>query len=752
MYGFLGAVVLTLVAAAISPNLVFNYDFEQFFSSDDPELGFYNTFRGQFENDNDYLLISLGRESGDVFDSSFLQKAYEVEGQIESMEKVRGVTSLLNMEEPILGNFGISYRRVLDWDSPEALSKTGERVISDPNWRGNLISKEGKYLLLLVHHEENINKESGDQLYQEINDVVVGSSIAKTRTAGKIKAQGEFVSLLQQEFAFFLAISFLLVVIWLFIVFRAIWAVVLPILVLGLGMYWTLTILLATGGQLDVLLVMQPPILLIIGLSGMIHFLSYFYNLSREGYDKGKAIRETFSKLGIAVMLTSVTTSMGFLSLYLTQIPSLKNFGLYTGLGVLLMFLAMILVMPWVLYFVPIPGTVLRNRGAEWFYGLRNGFQWIIRHKVAIHVGFILLSFFSFFGFASMKTDGYLLDNLPQDHPLLTDFMFFDEHFGGSKPLELYLEVGEEGEDLLEYEVLKEIEKLGNFLEENFRTGFQASPATLVKAANKAQNNGNPKAFSFPSPGQFDRVKPQIRQFFEREEIPILSQDGTQGRISTRMADIGSHRGFELYEKLEGFLENDIDSGLLKARMTGTSYLIDRSHNAITSQLINGLGLAFLIVAVLAGILFRSWRMAFITLLPNVVPLLWLGGCMYLLGLDFKLSMSIIFAVAFGIAVDDSIHFMAKLRLLLGQGSGLLYAIKRTFFTTGKAIVLTTLVLSTGFMVLMFSGFEITYYTGLLIALALVFALLADLLWLPLLLVPMNRVWEKKFKGRFLRK
>ncbi len=748
-FGFIVAMLVVVLAVFFSPKLVFNYDFEHFFSTDDPELLFYNAHRDRFENDNDYLLVALGRGNGDVFDPDFLDAALKVEKGIRELDRVREVISLLELEEPLLGNFGVRNRRVLEWGGKGSLEKSKSRVMDDPNWQANLISEDGKFILMLVLHEENIAKEDGDDLYLKISEVLTQSPIAEIHTAGKIKAQGEFVDLLQTEFATFLAISFILVMVWLYIVYRKVWAILLPLFILSTGMFLALTVLLLSGGQLDVLLVMQPPILLIIGLSGMIHFLTFYFSLIKEGMAKEKAIISTFSQLGIAVFLTSITTSLGFLSLYLTQIPSLKNFGLYTGIGVLIMFIAIILIMPYALYLLPSPVKQKRQTNEHWFFGLRNSYQWVLNNRAFIHFGFVLLSLFSVYGFASIKTDGYLLDNLPDDHGLIQDFRFFDERFGGSKPLEIHLEVGGIAETLMEYEVLKEINKVGGFLQKHFETGFLVSPVTRVMAGNKAQNQGNPKAFDFPTEGQFDRLKPRLEKLMEKDPMPILTPDWRKGRISSRMPDIGSHKGGELYAQLEEFIANEIDEGLLRVNITGTSYLIDRSHNAITEQLIKGLGIAFGIVAIIAGILFRSWRMSFIALLPNVIPLLWLGGVMNLLGLDFKLSMSIIFAVAFGIAVDDSIHFMAKLRLILGKGNGLLYATKRTFFTTGKAIILTTLVLASGFLVLTLSSFEITFYTGFLIALALIFALLADLLWLPLLLAPMHKVWDQKFKGRF---
>ena len=161
-----------------------------------------------------------------------------------------------------------------------------------------------------------------------------------------------------------------------------------------------------------------------------------------------------------------------------------------------------------------------------------------------------------------------------------------------------------------------------------------------------------------------------------------------------------------------------------------------------------GLGVAFVLVGVIAGFLFRSWRISFILLIPNLVPLIWMLGLMYVLGIEFKLTTAILFTVAFGIAVDDSIHFMTRLRKELQTGKNLIYGLKRTFLETGGAIIQTTIILVAGFGLLIFSQFGVTHYTGLLIAAALIFALLADLFLLPLLLLPLKKKWDVKFRKR----
>jgi predicted RND superfamily exporter protein len=207
------------------------------------------------------------------------------------------------------------------------------------------------------------------------------------------------------------------------------------------------------------------------------------------------------------------------------------------------------------------------------------------------------------------------------------------------------------------------------------------------------------------------------------------------GRITARLGDIGSEISLERTRALRLFIDQQINDDVVKFTVTGTSNLIDKNNVYLARNMFQGLGIAFLVVAVIAGIMFRSLRMVLITLIPNIIPLLMVAGIMGMFGIALKLSTSIIFTIAFGIAVDDTIHFISKFRIELNKGKSILYALKRTYLSTGKAIIITSIILSGGFLTLILSSFGGTFYTGLLVSLTLIFALLIDLTLLPVLIL-----------------
>ncbi|SFH08735.1 hypothetical protein SAMN04487988_11656 [Algoriphagus hitonicola] len=734
---------LFLVLLALRPTPVFDYDFEQFFAQQDEDLTFYNEYKEKFGSDNDYLLTAFSSDSDFWEDEESIKRFVKLSDEIQELEGVDSVFSVFSVQIPRIGAFGVSFRPLIVQDEEEGLRLQGDLE----EYRGKLISENGDSFLLLIRNQPSLSKEAGDRLYDEILAAFDRFEVKPIAVAGKIQTQGDFVELMQKEFGLFLGLSIGLIILLLSLIYRKLWIIISSVTVILLGMLLAFAVILLMGQKLALMSIMQPTIFLIVGLSACIHLLTHFINFLKKEIGFQKAIKITFEELTTPVWLTFLTTSLGFLSLYFTTVPALKNFGLSTGIGVLLMFFAIFLFLP----------GLLSLLGSKWKIqpftrknqlSLTPFFRLVLTNRKTILIVFFLISVSSLVLGSKLKINGFLLDNLPSDHPIQENFQYFDQGFRGSNPLEIYISVKDSSKSLLDYEVLKEIDAVENHLEKQLGSLTILSPNSLVKTLNQAQNQGDEKAYSLPSRGQFARLERILSRLPEKDKRQVLQNNNREGRISARTADLGSNRMGEIRKEFEAFVEEEIDGELLELRWTGTSFLIDKGHESVTWQMARGLGLAFLLVGAIAGYLFRSWRISLILLIPNVIPLIWMLGLMYFLGVEFKLTTAILFTVAFGIAVDDSIHFMSRLKMELAKGKSLFYAIKRTFLETGKAIILTSVVLVLGFAMLIFSQFGVTFYTGLLISSALLFALLADLILLPVLLLPMKKIISSKQKNQ----
>lgn len=306
----------------------------------------------------------------------------------------------------------------------------------------------------------------------------------------------------------------------------------------------------------------------------------------------------------------------------------------------------------------------------------------------------------------------------------------------GLRPFELSIEIKDSSSTILSYPVLQEIEKVDHYLvnEYGFRQCF--SIVTLLKFANRVEHGGQASYYKLPDANDCDKFINQIKTYDNSNQLAMYV-DSTEkyGRLSSTIGDIGMYAIRDKNKKFDDFIAANINTDLVDFRPTGTAHLLDRNMSSLSINLIIGLLISVGIVGLIMGALYQSIRMVLIALLINILPLIMIAAVLGFTGVNLKVSTAIIFTISFGIAVDDTLHFMSRFKLELNKGKSTIYALKRTFLSTGRAIVLTSLILCSGFLLLMVSDFLGTFFVGLLISLSLLFALVADLFLLPCLLM-----------------
>jgi predicted RND superfamily exporter protein len=298
-----------------------------------------------------------------------------------------------------------------------------------------------------------------------------------------------------------------------------------------------------------------------------------------------------------------------------------------------------------------------------------------------------------------------------------------------------------EGHLVTEHELMLEIEKIVAYLENDLEVNQILSPTYPIQYLNKSLRNDKMEYFKIPeSPKRYDYLLKQLKNSTLSSELnTLIADDGGMARISGRLVDPGSMAMLERHRELKDFISKEINTNLLDYRITGTPVIIDKGGREISRTIIIGLLFAFALIAFSMGLLFKSVKMAFLSLVPNVFPIILTAGFIGYSGIDLNMSTAIVFTIAFGIAVDDTIHFLSRYRQEIQMGRSNLFAVRRTFISTGKAITITTIVLLGGFVSLLFSDFLSTYYIGLFVSMTLLFALLTDLSLLPLLLLKKNQ-------------
>ncbi|MBK9176888.1 MAG: MMPL family transporter [Flavobacteriales bacterium] len=736
--------LLTLAVASIGfavalRDVRVDYDFEKFFPSDDPELDRYLAFRERFGFDNDFLLIGIEREAG-VFDRALLTRVDTLAARLERLPLVMKVVSPTRLREPVVTPLGLFETPYLRFDQDSLLPIDSARIWNDRRVRDFFFSKDGTAMLVALNAEPALSKEKCDALLADVRSTLDDAGLPDAHMVGRIVGQDHYIKTMVRETLLFLGSSIALLAIFLWVGFRSARGVWVPIAVVGLAILWQVGFMTALGKPLGILTMLLPTILFVVGMSDVVHILECYLEEIRNGVQRIRAIAITYQEVGLPTFLTAVTSGIGFATLGTASIQPLQEFGLYTAMGVLVAFC---------LAFVMLPAILILTDPKKFFpRGMQRSpldsrlpplFAWTMKHRRRILFAFALLGLVGMYGASRIRVNNYLLEDLPDSDPMKQGFVWFEQHFGGVRPFEMEIEAAD-GRSVWDLDVLREVEKVHNYVDTAYGVSGIASPVTVMHALNKAFNGGDRSYQRLPDDSvECARMARRAKLVGRQLLGSIVTEDGRRARLSGRMVDEGGfiHQGRN--QRLDAFIATEVDTGLVRFHQTGMAFLIDRNNATLSWQLLRGMGLAVLLTALIMLWFFRDWRMVLVALLPNLLPLVLIAGVMGFLGIDLKVSTAIIFSIAFGIAEDDTIHMLAALRQNLRQGRSPAFALRRTYKRTGKAVAVTNIMLLAGFVGLIFSDFASIHYMGVLITCTLAFAFVAELLLLPALVVALSR-------------
>ncbi|MEQ9422793.1 MAG: MMPL family transporter [Cyclobacteriaceae bacterium] len=721
------------------PKLDFNYDFDNFFAKDDEEWLFYQQYVDQYGQDNDYLLIAVKSETG-LFNQPFLTAVDTLINQLKRIEGVDQIISPLSIRKFVqspLGPIAVPY---LHPDDSGRLLSDSVHISTHPNLADFLINEASNSLAFLVFHQRYDDKKFERQLVGNIELKIAESGLGDYHMAGRLKAQTAIINLVKDDFLLFLVLSLILIICFLFWLFKKAKWVISSLIIIGLSIVCCLAVMVATGQGIDVMSSMLPTILLVVAMSDIVHFLTRYFDMIAKGQPKMQAIKLTWKEVGLATFLTSLTTAVGFASLAITDSLPVRNLGIYTATGVFITYLVTFSLLPSISILTS-PAHV-QSSHKTWNYILGKTFVFILKNTKSVVWVSLLLIGLSVWGISIIIVDSPLIADFPKDHQITRDFKFFDNNYNGAKSFEVAIEVLDDGKTVFDEEVVQSIELVDEYLKKSFEISNLTSPASIIKSMNMAFNGGQPEAYGLPDNERtYNRIQRQIKRIEHHLPTKIFNGDNPQkARITGLYQDIGSRAGLKKTKAFEAFVAEKIDPNLVSFKRTGTSHLFDITIQYLTDNIIFGLSIGIGVVALIMALLFRSVKMVVIALIPNILPIAMTAAIMGFTGIPLRLSTSIIFAVAFGIAVDNTIHYLSKYKLELNKGKNSVQALMHTTLSTGKAMIVTTLILFTGFITFTFSSFQATFFTGILISVTLVFALVTALTLLPVLLI----LWHKR--------
>lgn len=718
------------------PNTSLDYNFEDFFPANDEESQFFYEHRALFESDNDFIMISIEND-GSIFDTTFLKKVKSYTEEVQELPYVKFVRDITHENEQFIYAGGMQGERPYINFEDVDLERDSLQIYENRELVNTLVSEKGNALSVFFRHQDLLSKKKSDELVSELKRLSAEYDFENIRFAGRTIGQLFYIDTMTNEMTFYVGLGMILVVAFLLLAFRSMWGLFVPLVVVLGSVIWIIGFMAFIREPINIILIILPSIMFVVAMSDVIHLVSKYFELIRDGHEKFNAIKISFKEIGMATLLTSVTTSIGFFSLIFVNVKPIQSFGIFVGLGVLMAFIITFTTLPFLFYHTKVPKVAHHHERNFWRPIMEKTFLFTMRNRRWLPWASVALIALFTYGATLIISNNYIMDDMDPKSEIKQDFNYFDDHFGGIRPFEVAVHLEDTSQSIWNKNVLNEIEKVENYLNEHYGVDIKNSLIQSVQVLNRASNAGRVSSFEVPE------SKRKIRQIKRMLKIAnqgrflksFLDSNEVRTRISGTIPDWGNLKTTEKNEAFKTFVKDSVNTDLLDVTLTGSAHLLDKNMSYMSSSLVQGLSFAILAVALLMGLLYRSVRMLIISIIPNVIPLVIIAGVMGLAGINLKITTAIVFTISFGIAIDDTIHFLSKFKLELNKGKSKLYALKRTYISTGKAIVLTSAILISGFLLLLMSSFMGTFYMGLMICITLFAAILADLFVLPLLLI-----------------
>ncbi|MEM9848014.1 MAG: MMPL family transporter [Bacteroidota bacterium] len=726
--------IFAIISAFYLFRLQFSFDFEQFFPTDDPDLAYFRQFTEDFETDDNFMLIAVRREAG-AFEQGFLNEFHRLTLATKKLPYVVEGQSLTTISYPLKTPFGMTAIPAIHRDDPSKYESDKKRILQDERFLYNLISEDAQTLVVALKIIERISLEQSEEFMIALNELMQDYNFEEYHFLGRPYFQKELVAMQKREVTVSALVSGALVSIVMFLIFRRVWGIATALVSIGLGMLIFLGILGITGRELNAMSALYPVLMIIVGTSDVIHIMSKYVDELKKGLSKKAAIKITIKEIGLATLLTSTTTAIGFASLLSSQIKPIRDFGINSAMGVMIAYITVVCFTTALLSYFKAEQIIKLGRGEAFWSKWMNAFYYFtLRNPRPITLSGIAVIIFCAIGISQVTTNYNITSNMPRGEKITEDFNYFQGNLTSFRPMEIAVEA--QGDyKVNDFEVLREIDKVEQYIKQFEPIRAVASNTMIYKTLNQMNNGNRVEAYAFPEEERrFKSYKKLAARVPDMTNAVLESKDKKKARITSRIQDIGADTIQAIGTKIDMWIAMNTDSTVATFQRTGTGLIIDKNAEYIRRSLLLGLGGAMLIVSLMMVLLFRNLKMLLISLVPNLIPLLLAGALLGYLNIELEAGVAIVFAVIFGIAVDDTIHFLSKFKLARNKGKTVEESLQITFVETGKAIALTTIILFFGFLVMLFSIHPPSVVIGLLISLTLFSALFSDLLFIPVLI------------------
>jgi len=730
-------ILTTLILGFFYARLPVDTSVESLIIENDPDLAFYEEFKDQFGED-EFLVV--GFESPHIFSADFIQQIARLTVKLENIKGVKEVVSLTSVED-ILGtesDFIVQPLVSSEFGHDPDIANILRRIDRNPLIKGNVITENGQVSLFLVRTTAgNDDSDFDTRLVAAVaatfaNHPGVPEDV-EFHIAGWLVTDTSMASYMNRDMALFMPLTYILIAALLWFFLRNLPAMIISLINISICLVWTMAFLYFTGGAMSPMTSILPPLIMALVVSDSIHILQKF--LQTPGDDLQLRIEEVIQRLATPCFLTSLTTAIGFSSLGLSDIPPIRHFGLAAAGGMMAEFYLSVTLIPLSLWLWGQKHTfVIQSKAvsdklacaSEWL-----GHRVTAWYKPVLFGSFIVIALFVY-GATQVKVETNLLEYFRDGSQIRRDTDFVDNKLGGVNTLEISLR-SSEPEYFLDPANLEKVERISSYLNSLDVVSKTTSVVDFLKQMNQAFHADRQQYHALPDSRE---LAAQYLLLYDGEELKNFVDDSySWARISARVTEHSSQKLGLIIADLDGFLAREIDDPVINTNITGKTFLVNKLVDSIVESQVKSLSTAFFVIFLVLLLVFRSFKFGCISIIPNAPPIIMNLGIMGFLGIPLNTATAIISAVALGIAVDDTIHFLTEYQYQRASGASRPIAIRASINEKFSPLLSTSLILAFGFGILVCSSFVPTVQFGLLCALIMFFALISDLVMLPAVLM-----------------
>lgn len=734
LYPFRFLIVISLITIFSIIQLFFlKFDFtiENLFPENDQEVEQYYSFRDEFGREDNIISLTYN------CDDPFLLKNYLENKKItQNLSKINGISNILS-----ISNLGIELN-ISEINLPDEnltqkqLNEIRNYIFKYSIFTNNLISEDGTITSIILEVDESFNDHPGRlKIMKDIENIIDNSNWDWYETGIPV-LRTKYVQYMIGDFIKFFPPVTIILLLVLYMMFKSMKIVLLPILTVFISVIWILGLMSLFDFSINIITYIVPTLVMIVGVADSVHILIKYNQDIKISNNTKISIKKTIQGIGNAILLTSLTTSIGFLSLLSTNIVMIKEFGFLVAIGVLIAFLVSIFLIPPLLILMDntYPLKTKSSKKGIRYYILKQIVEVNKNHHfIILIISSIFIALFIYFA-SKVESNSALLDDLSSGNELFEDMKFTEENMGAVFPFEIIITAKDEKNNFIENGIansriivfVDKIQKKINSIPEIRKT------ISVVDYLEIIHDNFNEES----EEKSYLNDELIFQYFVLNEDIfqNLINFEYSKTRISARIKDINSTRAKEIVKEINEWKSENIPDDI-QISLTGTTLMALKVNDYLVNNLIISFLIAFGVIFISMGFLFKSLKLAIFSMIPNLVPILFMAAIMGIFDIKLRPTTAMTFAIAFGIAVDDTIHYMVRFRQELSMNNGdFIKANSETIFSTGNAIISTSLILGCGFLVMVSSNFLPSRDFGFLSAITMFGAIIGDLFFLPTML------------------